>query len=183
MALLYTTWTEAQKVHDSLSNNKFRLFIPDVAGIKMSDMFYRVKSLNLPLAEEANVQEININGFQIRKSTGDTKQPSSFSVKIIDDSKMSVRDRIKMWKEYCAETLDGKVQVGDDSYKKDLEVYVYTNDKQLSKTYIIPGAWPTKVNEISLESTQSPSDIEVDVEFCIDRAAYVKNSSVDFKNK
>ena len=182
MALLYTTWSEVQRVHDSLSNNKFRLFIPDVNGIKMSDMFYRVKSLNIPLSEEANVQEIGINGFVVRKSTGDTKHPSSFSVKIVDDSKMTVRERFKMWKEYCAETLDGKVQVGDDSYKKDLEVYVYTNDKRLIATYVVPGAWPTKINEISLESTQSPSDLEVDIEFCIDRAAYIKGSSVDLKN-
>lgn len=177
MALDFQTLEDIQTIHDRLSTNKYKIFIPDCpdAG-KMSDLHVRCTKVTLPLGEEVNVNEVTINGFVNRKSTGDTKQPADFSVTFVDDQKLSVRNRFKLWKEYCAGTESGAISVSDASYKRDIEVMIFTDAKEYVCSYIIPGCFPTKVNDVELSSSTSPDAVTVDVTFSISRAAYRKDA-------
>lgn len=161
-------------LHNRISNNKYRVFIPDCPSAgDMTDLCIRVQSINIPLSESVNVSEVVINGFVSRKSTGDTIRPSSFSMTIFENNKMEIRNKLKAWKEYCANSNTGGVAVGDASYKRDIQVAVFSDSEDLICTYVIPGCFPITINDLELASSTNPDSVTCNVEFSIDNTAYI----------
>jgi len=128
--------------------------------------------MNPWLAQKVNIPDISVDIVEHGDSNHDIKTGGRKKYTTINIDKISTTDGPdNYFFDWCAGVQDVVIGGGlpPSAYKRIVTIYEYSEDGQtIINTWILTGAWPSKINGIELSRTASDNTIE-SVELCVDK--------------
>ena len=143
--------------------------LPAVPGMNpesAAKLQFVARSAELPASELGNF-EIPYFGRTI-KLAGD-RTFANWSINVMNDEDFSVRAMFELWSNAINQMVGNIRQPAlNEAYKTDLEVFQYSKDGEVIRSYIFNGAWPYSVGNIGLDWSQPNQIEEFNVTFAYD---------------
>jgi len=154
---------------DAISNNSFEIVIPNMpaGGGAEKTLTTNCKGFTMPGFTISRL-EVIIQGFKTYNSAGNVVFPGTFSVTFQEDSSYTITTAIRAWMQVCAGTESGTVAGDKNSYARDILLRQYNPRGELAAEVTMVGAFPEAIGDNPLESTQTPTAMEVPVTFSFD---------------
>jgi hypothetical protein len=160
-----TSYANILALPDSALTWNFDLFFPSIpGGGNAQSMTYRCKTANLPGSKIEPVK-IELHGAA-KQEAGRAIYDHTFQATFMETVDYATLLAFRQWRDYMR---SWKNNSGADSsgYKVNLEMDVYDNAGNVSKSYIIAGAFITEINEISYNGAESNA-VEISLGFSFD---------------
>lgn len=162
---------EINSLPDALTNDAFTLMFGSIPG--ESD----TRRLMLQCQSAQEPEETNeaittmLAGFQKRQSGTNTNQ-GTFQVTFLETVDLAVLSRIRTWKQYCRGTATGSSVGYSQDYTRTAELTVFDTTGAEAKKVTIYKCFPSNIDAISYDSSNSAAPVIVTVTFTYDYAIF-----------
>lgn len=147
-----TSIQNIQSLPDMAQSWNFNLFFPTIPGGSTSGVTYKCQTTTLPAS---NVETVKIElGGVAKQEAGRATYDHTFTATFLETVDYSAYMAFRAWRDFMR---SWKNNTGSDSsaYKINLELDLFDNAGNVSKTIILVGAFVTALPEITFESTSS----------------------------
>lgn len=160
-----TSYANVLALPDSAQTWNFDLFFPSIpGGGNAQNITYRCKTSSLPTSKIEPVK-IELHGAA-KQEAGRAIYDHSFQATFMETVDYGTLMAFRQWRDYMR---SWKNNTGADSsgYKVNLELDVYDNAGNVSKSFIIAGAWLTDIGEVQYNGAESTA-VELSLTFSFD---------------
>jgi hypothetical protein len=160
-----TSYANILALPDSAQVWNFDLFFPSIpGGASATSMTYRCKTSTLP-SSKIEPLKIELHGAA-KQEAGRATYDHSFTAKFQETVDYATMSAFRKWR---ASMRDWKNNTGTDSaaYKVNLELDVYDNGGNVTRTIILAGAFPTDIAEIEYNGAGAEA-VEISMTFSFD---------------
>lgn len=159
-----TSHAHVMNLPDAAQVWNFDLFLPAIPGFGQNNLTYKCKTTSLPSSKIEPVK-IDLHGVS-KQEAGRATYEHTFQATFLETVDYKTFEAFRNWRDFMR---SWKNNTGTDSaaYKVNLELDVYNNGPEVTKTVILVGCFVTDIADVAYNGGESTA-VEMSITFSFD---------------
>lgn len=155
---------------EALPNNAFEIIIPNMPGAAGSEKQVSIlcKGFSIPGFTVQSL-EVIIQSFKTYNAAGNVSFPGEYTVSFQEVKDGPIRRAFQAWMGVCGGSESGTTGGDKSAYARDIILRQYNAQGEIAVEINMQSSWPMRIQDVSAESTQSPTPIQIDITFHFDK--------------
>lgn len=166
-----TSYQNILALRDAAQSWNFDLFFPTVPGAsgQSNGLTYKCKTSAIP-SSKINPVAVELHGTK-KQEAGNAAYDHTMTATFMETVDYSTMAAFRAWRNYTRSWRDN-TGTNASEYKVNLEIDLYDNAGNVTRTMVLVGAWPTDIAETSLSGAEANA-VELSITFSFD---YISDS-------
>lgn len=167
-----TSMANVLALKDAAQPWNFDLFFPSVPGAagQAQNLTFKCKGAAIP-SSKVNVVPIELHGVK-KQEAGTAAYDHTYTAMFLETVDYTTLAAFRAWRNLQRSWRDN-TGTNSTEYKVNLEIDLYDNAGNVSRTVILVGSFPTDIAEVTLNGQEGTQAIEISITFSFD---YISDS-------